>query len=251
MPNVREVSNRLASAEDWDGLTAYDVVVASPPSLSALASAPPGLFDLILVDEAHHIAAPTWSSILTHFAAARSLLFTATPFRRDAAELAGQVIFHYPLARAQADGVFGKIEFAPVRVARGQDPDRAIAQAAATQLAADRAAGRDHRLMVRTDAKRRMPELVKAYESVGLKLGRVDGAMSMRTVKREIARLDAQEIDGIVCVNVMGEGFDYPRLKIAALHSPHRSLAATLQFIGRFARTTGSGCHRPGQRSHS
>lgn len=241
LPNVREVANRLASAEDWNALTAHDVVVASPPSLTELAHAPRELFDLILVDEAHHVAAPTWSAILAHFAKARSLLFTATPFRRDAAELVGEVIFHYPLARAQDDGVFGKIEFAPVRVAPGQDADHAIAQAAAAKLAEDRAAGRDHRLMVRTDAKRRMPELVAVYASCGLKLGKVDGSMSMRTVQREVARLDAGETDGIVCVNVMGEGFDYPRLKIAALHSPHRSLAATLQFIGRFARTTGSG----------
>lgn len=35
----------------------------------------------------------------------------------------------------------------------------------------------------------------------------------------------------------MGEGFDFPNLKIAAIHSPHKSLAVTLQFIGRFART--------------
>jgi hypothetical protein len=34
-----------------------------------------------------------------------------------------------------------------------------------------------------------------------------------------------------------GEGFNLPNLKIAAVHSPHKSLAVTLQFIGRFART--------------
>lgn len=37
--------------------------------------------------------------------------------------------------------------------------------------------------------------------------------------------------------NKMGEGFDFPFLKIAAIHAPHQSLAVTLQFIGRFART--------------
>jgi hypothetical protein len=36
---------------------------------------------------------------------------------------------------------------------------------------------------------------------------------------------------------MLGEGFDFPNLKIAAIHSPHKSLAITLQFIGRFART--------------
>ena len=36
---------------------------------------------------------------------------------------------------------------------------------------------------------------------------------------------------------MFGEGFDLPNLKIAALHSVHKSLGITLQFIGRFART--------------
>jgi hypothetical protein len=36
---------------------------------------------------------------------------------------------------------------------------------------------------------------------------------------------------------MFGEGFDLPNLKIAAIHSPHKTLAITLQFIGRFART--------------
>ena len=37
-------------------------------------------------------------------------------------------------------------------------------------------------------------------------------------------------------MNMLGEGFDQPSLKIAALHAPHASLGITLQFIGRFAR---------------
>lgn len=40
---------------------------------------------------------------------------------------------------------------------------------------------------------------------------------------------------------MLGEGFDLPNLKIAALHAPHRSLAVTLQFFGRFARVNGAG----------
>ncbi len=36
---------------------------------------------------------------------------------------------------------------------------------------------------------------------------------------------------------MLGEGFDFPELKIAALHDPHRSVGVALQFIGRFARS--------------
>src|SRR5437867_1395705 len=41
----------------------------------------------------------------------------------------------------------------------------------------------------------------------------------------------------VVCVDMLGEGYDLPQLKIAALHDMHKSLAVTLQFTGRFTRT--------------
>lgn len=47
-------------------------------------------------------------------------------------------------------------------------------------------------------------------------------------------------LDGLICVDMLGEGFDFPNLKIAAIHEPHKSLASTLQFVGRFARTNAS-----------
>jgi len=40
-----------------------------------------------------------------------------------------------------------------------------------------------------------------------------------------------------VCVDMLGEGFDFPPLKVAAIHDPHKSLPITLQFIGRFTRS--------------
>jgi superfamily II DNA or RNA helicase len=35
---------------------------------------------------------------------------------------------------------------------------------------------------------------------------------------------------------MLGEGFDLPALKIAAIHDPQKSLAVTLSFVGRFTR---------------
>jgi hypothetical protein len=40
----------------------------------------------------------------------------------------------------------------------------------------------------------------------------------------------------VVCVDMLGEGFDLPELKIAALHDHHKSVAVTIQFVGRFTR---------------
>jgi superfamily II DNA or RNA helicase len=41
----------------------------------------------------------------------------------------------------------------------------------------------------------------------------------------------------VVCVDMLGEGFDLPELKIAAFHDIRKSLAVTLQLAGRFTRT--------------
>lgn len=46
----------------------------------------------------------------------------------------------------------------------------------------------------------------------------------------------------IVCVDMLGEGFDLPELKIAALHDHHKSVAVTIQFVGRFTRRDPTGC---------
>ena len=85
-------------------------------------------------------------------------------------------------------------------------------------------------------------ESAKALEllyqtNTSLKLRRIDSSMSNAKVKQYIQELRNHTLDGIICVDMLGEGFDFPNLKIAAVHAPHKSLASTLQFVGRFART--------------
>ena len=41
----------------------------------------------------------------------------------------------------------------------------------------------------------------------------------------------------VVCVDMLGEGFDLPELKIAAFHDIRKTLSVTLQLAGRFTRS--------------
>lgn len=243
-PSVFNVKNKVTSADAWEALRAYDVIVGTVQSISPaiydIPDPPIDLFDLVLVDEAHHSPAKTWKALLDHFLEARKLLFTATPFRQDQREIKGRFIFTYDLKQAYADKVFGEITYQPVTPTAGEDHDVAIAKAAERQLATDRSNGFDHRLMVRTDSRRRAAELLELYQkSTALRLAVVTGDKSLRYAKQVVGDLKSGQLDGIVCVNMLGEGFNFPNLKVAAIHSPHRSLAVTLQFIGRFARTAG------------
>ncbi|MHA1216763.1 MAG: DEAD/DEAH box helicase, partial [Candidatus Thorarchaeota archaeon] len=193
--------------------------------------------NLVLVDEAHHVPARTWRGALDAFDSARQLLFTATPFRRDEKEIHGKLIYVYSVREAYADGIFSDISFEAVFPAEGQSSDLAIAKAAEAAMKSDRAAGFNHRLMVRTDRKNRAAELQELYSrNTELNLRSINSNHSLRHINRVIRQLKAGELDGVICVDMLGEGFDLPMLKLAAVHSPHRSLEVTLQFIGRFAR---------------
>ena len=168
--------------------------------------------------------------------------FYSPPLRsvRTSGRSRADFIFTYDLRQAYQDGIFGQIAYQPVTAADGENHDISIARAAQQQFVRDRDAGYAHRLMVRTDSRKRAAELLTLYEQhTNLRLKLVTGDKSLRYAKAVIEGLRAGTLDGIVCVNMLGEGFNFPNLKIAAIHSPHRSLAVTLQFIGRFARTTG------------
>lgn len=86
----------------------------------------------LLIDEAHHVTATTWSRLREHFAGKPTFQFTATPYRNDGQHVDGRMIFNYPLAKAQEDRYFSKIVskelWEPV------DSDEAAAKAAIAQL---------------------------------------------------------------------------------------------------------------------
>jgi superfamily II DNA or RNA helicase len=240
-PKVHMVDGVVDSADKWDALRDFDVVVSTVTAISpgaGAAEAPKDLFDVILVDEAHHSPAKTWASLLNHFRDAKQALFTATPFRRDEKEIKAKFVFTYDLRRAYADGVFGEIQFQPVSLEGSPSIDVAIARKAQAVFDADRAAGLQHLVMVRTDSVSRGKELLQLYaDHTTLRMAFVHGGHTLKHVRKVVQQLKDSELDGIVCVNMFGEGFNLPALKIAAVHSPHKSLAVTLQFIGRFART--------------
>ncbi|MBC7816854.1 MAG: DEAD/DEAH box helicase family protein, partial [Planctomycetaceae bacterium] len=78
-PVVHEVRRRVASAADWDALRDADIVVATPHTVSPLYEGvpplPSDLFDVVLVDEAHHEAASGWREVLDSLPNAKRVLF--------------------------------------------------------------------------------------------------------------------------------------------------------------------------------
>ena len=150
------------------------------------------------------------------------------------------MIYSYPLHRAQQDGYFKPITFAPVYELDADEGDAAIAEAAIRKLAEDLASGRNHMVMARCDTIDRAKTLHALYQRLAPEHSPKLVHSDDPPTAEDIADLRAGKSRIIVCVDMLGEGFDLPQLKIAAIHDTHKSLAVLLQFTGRFTRTAGS-----------
>lgn len=238
-PYVYEM-DKLYSLDQKSKLEKSDVVIATHKCAKSLSENEDVkiLFDTIIIDEAHHVPAQTWIEIINNMSFCKKLFFTATPFRLDRKEIKGKIIYSYPLSRAYEDGIFGPILYVPVDEENGVSNNLLIAKKAEWIFKDDRNKGYKHYLMVRTNTKDKAKKLELLYsQETNLNLKRIDSSMSSSKINSIIEQLKENELDGIICVDMLGEGFDFPNLKIAAVHEPHKSLASTLQFVGRFART--------------
>jgi superfamily II DNA or RNA helicase len=171
----------------------------------------------LFVDEAHHSEARTWRAFREKFSGKRVLQFTATPFREDGKLLDGKIIYKYPLRRAQQEGYFKPIKFISVREFDPSKADEAIAAKAIEQLEADY--DRGHILMARVDSVPRAKKVLELYRRFP-RYNAVQLHTGVPSSQREKVRKDilAKRARIVVCVDMLGEGFDLPELKIAAFH---------------------------------
>lgn len=242
-PKVGQVQHRFTSVETAKAFAAAcNVIVATPQVLNqstpeareALLAACSHLF----VDEAHHVAARDWSAVRAAFEQKHVVQFTATPFREDGKHLQGRIIYAFPLREAQKDNYFSKIDY--TSVIDFDNLDRAVAEQALERLRADLAKGLDHVMMVRVGTIPRTQEVLPIYTELAEDLNpvRMYSGMGVRAKTDAMNALKNGTSRVVICVNMLGEGYDLPALKIAAVHDPQKSLGVTLQFIGRFARTS-------------
>lgn len=194
-------------------------------------------FSHFFVDEAHHSEAKTWKELINRFDKEKVFLFTATPFRNDGQSLQGKQIFNFSLRKAQEQKYYKQINYLPIREYNKDLADKKIAEKAIEQLIADRANSFNHFIMARCKDKVRAREVFEYYKDYD-EFNPVLVYTGIAGLGNKIEAIKRGEHSIIVCVNMLGEGFDLPNLKIAAIHDERQSLPITLQFIGRFTRTS-------------
>ncbi|TDF38500.1 DEAD/DEAH box helicase [Alteromonadaceae bacterium M269] len=246
-PAVTKIKKGIRTSDDAARiLENSNVIIATPQILNSKFSSQGVLdalcegCDYLFVDEAHHISARKWNEIKEKFIGKRVLQFTATPFRNDTESLGAKIIYNYTMGDAQKAGYFTSVQLEPVEEYFQEQMDESIAQKALALLNKDIEDGLDHLMMARVRTKSRAEDVFKIYKRLVPQLNPilVHSDMSKTEQKRRLRLLADKTSKLVVCVDMLGEGYDLPNLKVAAIHDHHKSLAITLQFIGRFTRVS-------------
>lgn len=238
-----------------------------------LQSLPDDYFDLILFDEGHHSVAATWEALKQKFPAARIINLSATPLRADGQRMAGQIIYSYPVFRAIQEGYIKRLKalvlnprtLSYVRREDGQEIEvpleevrrlgeedadfrrsivtstetlNTIVDASIRELDRIRETTGDNRLKIIASALNfeHCRQIVEAYRSRGRRADYVHSREDSTANDRVLERLENHELDVVVQVRKLGEGFDHPYLSVAAVFSIFSNLSPFVQFVGRIMR---------------
>jgi len=265
---LRQASASLASLDVPHGLIAANrsmdlsqpVQVASVQTLARrLHKLPPGMFQLLVVDEAHHSNAGTWAKVLAHFSAARVLGVTATPIRCDGRGL-GEWYSHMVMGPTAAwlteNGPEpGRTYLAPARVLAPPGPslvgirkrmgDFDMSQAGEV-LQAGQAMGDclahyrrylDGQTAIAFCCSIAHAEAVAdLFNRNGVAAASIDGTMDSQTREQLLADLGAGRLKVLTSCALIGEGVDVPSVAGCILLRPTQSVSLHLQMIGRCLR---------------
>lgn len=230
---------------------------------------PSDFFDMILVDEGHHAPAESWQKVFRRFPDAKVISLTATPFRADQQQLHGELLYRFSFTKAMINGYIKQIHSRNVApqelyftyaddtrrhtleevlelreeawfrrgVALSPECNRHIVEASIQQCNAMRAeTGLKHQVIAAACSVDHARQVRALYEECGYKAAEIHSGMDEDEQEAILERLRTGGMDCIVQVQMLGEGFDHPRLSVAAIFRPFRSLAPYIQFIGRAMR---------------
>ena len=212
---------------------------------------PPDHFNLIVADEAHHVLADEWQTVLKHFDGhARVLGVTATPDRGDKRNLGAyfeniaaeislfQLINEGWLSRIVVKALPLKIDLAGIRSTGGDYDSTDLDTALAPYLASVALSLKEHavgrRILAFLPLIHTSRDFVHECQAVGLRAMHVDGTSEER--QWAPGALARGEIDLISNAQLYSEGFDCPEIDCIIPLRPTRSRAFYSQMVGRGTR---------------
>jgi superfamily II DNA or RNA helicase len=267
LPRVVSLERGQTNREDC---LRADVVVTNIQQMPGwLAQFEPDFFDMIIVDEAHHEPADSWQRVNEHFARAKKVYLTATPYRCDQKPIVGHTIYRYRMKDAiqsryiknvmKLDAVATQMTFTMWDETRELSYDEIMSMreeawfskgVALSPLCnatiVDRCiliwqekckSGVPHQMIGAACSIRHAEQIVELFRERGVRAIHVasDGMTYDERLQR-IKAYERNEYDCIVHVGILGEGYDHPNISVAGIFRPYRSLSPYAQFVGRTIR---------------
>ena len=242
----------IASGRSMD--LSAPVQVASVQTLARrLRHIPPNLFQLLVIDEAHHSNAGTWARVLAHCSTARVLGVTATPCRSDGRGLGEhyQSLVMGPTPAELTEQGF----LAAARVLAPPGPsmvslrkrmgDFDMSQAGqilqAGQAMGDCLAHYRRYLDGQTAiafccSVAHAEAVAELFNRHGVPSASIDGTMDSSTREQLLGDLGAGRLKVLTSCQLIGEGVDVPSVAGCILLRPTQSVSLHLQMIGRCLR---------------
>ena len=230
------------------------VQVASVATLARrLHCLPADLFQLLVVDEAHHSNAGTWAKVLGHFHRARVLGVTATPCRCDGRGLGewyGEMVLGPSAAELTDAGHLARARvLAPPGITlsglRRRMGDYDMKQAA-EMLSSGQAMGsplahyRQHldgqTAIAFCCSVAHAEAVARLFNDHGIPAASIDGSMDAASRRLLLEQLGTGTIKVLTSCSLIGEGVDVPSVAGCILLRPTQSLSLHLQMIGRCLR---------------
>lgn len=210
--------------------------------------------DLLVVDEAHHAVAGSWSKLAEAWPNARILGVSATPERLDGQGLGaafdalvegpttGELIgrgflsdFDYfaPPAAADLSGIASRAgDYAIDQLAAAMD--KATVTGDAVEHYRNHLCGRPAIAFCVTVAH--AEHVAEQFQQAGFRAASVDGAMDPAERARRVAAIGDGGLQVLTSCELISEGFDVPAVSGAILLRRTKSLAMFLQQVGRVLR---------------
>ena len=230
---------------------------------------PDDFFDMIILDEAHHSPAESWKKVIERFPKAKVIYLTATPFRSDRQEINGELVYRYSFRSATLKGYIKRLKASYVApseielsfsdergrtynldevlklkeedwfsrgVAMARLCNKHIVENSLQKLEELRQTGTRHQLIAVACSVNHAREVRSLYQERGFKAEVIYGEQPDDQKETIFRDLRNGTLDCIVQVQMLGEGFDHPKLSVAAIFRPFRSLTPYIQFVGRIMR---------------
>lgn len=268
IPEERELT--LQKLQDADiVITNVHKIIGSSDEVNLRSLVPQDFFDLIIVDEAHHVAANMWKETIDYFKFAKVIKLTATPFRGDNQNISTHEldpIFEYTLAEAIDDKLLknvvkeveipGKLEFYDTEnektytlqeakeilgndfvnrsVAMSEQCSKQVIEYTKETLLLKCNSYKNHQVLAVTCNDNHAKLVCDWFNESGLSATYVSTkSHTPNEIERRLTDFSNGVYKVMVSIQLLGEGYDNPNISLISIFRPFKTLAPYTQAIGR------------------